>query len=221
MAGMKRKSSSTFAKSYKKARKTYKRAVKYGDVCRLRRSIRTWKENWVFSTASTPGFRKYFAPTLADVSDNAQYIALFDEYRVNSITVTFVPRYGECVVPAYGTGSALNNQFYLTVGFDRVQEVTAGAYGAATYNGTWQQCEDVKMFKLDKPVSYTYKPRIIDNASGAAKTVKMPWLMTAVTDSALIGIQAFIHDANFTGLSTSGFAVDVHYTFDIEFRGER
>lgn len=191
---------------------------------RMARLVRTWKENWAFNTTTTAGFRKYFAPTLAEVADQAQYVALFDEYRIKRIDVTFVPRYGEATLIANtssGTQATINNQFYITVGFDRTIEALAGTYNSATYNGTWQQCENVKMFKLDRPCTYSYVPRVLDSGSSGNRYMKTPWLATAQTDTQHVGIQAFLHDVNFSAVNGNAFSVDVHYNFHIEFRGER
>lgn len=227
MAGAsKRKASTDFGKSYKKARKTYRRSRIAGNVgqqMRMARQIRTWKENWAFNTATTAGFRKYFAPTLAEVSDQAQYVALFDEYRIKRIDVTFAPRWTQIDLSANSASTlpSTNNQFYLTVGYDRTVEALAGTYSAGVYNGTWQQCENTRMFVLDKPVTYSFVPRVLDSGSSGTRYLKSPWLATAVTDNQHVGIQAFLHDANFSAVNANGFSVDVYYNFHIEFRGER
>lgn len=223
MADNKRKRSSSFSKSYKRARRMYKRSQLKGVVPRMRIKRYFFYENWAFNTTSTPGFRKFYAPDVNSVTDFNQYQVVFDQYKVHRITITLCPRF-QATTSFATAGATVNNQFYVTLGQDVSQDIPAGTYNATQYNRTFQQTEREQTFMLDKVVRYSWKPyvsRTLGTAGGSIGTIPCPWINTASGQEPMLGCQAFLHDANFAGANAQGFSVDVFFEFDMELRGQK
>lgn len=183
-----------------------------------------WAANWAFSTASTIGFYRLVAPVFSDLPNVTEYTNLFDVYKVKGVKVTFVPRFGDVNVNADNTSTPViyNNQMYLTVATNTTElTIPTGTYGNSAYNDMVQRGDDVKIFKLDKPVSYYFRPNVLNTASTGSSIMPCPWLSTSNITQNLLGSLCFVHDANFTALNNFGFSMDILYTYYFECKGAR
>lgn len=185
----------------------------------------SWSVYWPFSTISTAGFYRTVSPTLSSLSNASEYTSLFDAYKVKKVTITFLPRFGETVIDAADDvpQTVNHNQFYMTVGTDRNNFTTpTGTYANSTYNDFLQRVDNVKVFKLDKPITYSYKPNIRASTAGGESIIPCPWISTANANEPLLGSMAFIHDSNFQGTyGLAGPAVDLIVTLEFVCKGNR
>lgn len=178
-------------------------------------------EGWTFSSASTVGFWRRYTPLFSELPNVAEYVALFDEYKVTGIKMTFHPR-NVGVFAQQSQTTALQNQFYITYAIDTEHSglVPSGFYNAANYNKFLEESGPrAKTRLLNKPVSFFYRPKIRDDVGGGFNLKACPWMQTNVDDTLLYGAQIWLHDYNFGALNPAAFGVDVQYTFYFKCRG--
>lgn len=225
VAGEKRKAKGVRKSSAKRPRTTtITKTPRMGADNTITIKRKWWSANWPFSTASTAGFYRAFAPTLGDIPNIAEYTALFDEYKVKTCKITFVPRFGEvsaAAISAGGTLSTVNNQFYLTYGWDRRLETPSGTYAASVYNTVLETIPDAKTAKLDKPVSITYTPVVVDSFTLGESLQPCPWMSTRITSQPMQCVYAFMHDANFGAVNGGAFSVDVLFEMTFQLKGQK
>lgn len=189
--------------------------------------IRQWITNWPFNTTTTGGFYREITPNLQQILNVPEYQVLFDMYIVDRIAVHVVPRFGDVVLPATGntnqTIQTNNNQLYATIGKQTGRIVTpTGTYGSTSYNTFLANVNNPKMFKLDKPFTYSFKPHVTEEiASGRLSIKTQPWTSLDAPDLPLIGCLMYISDTNFSAINTSFMGVDLHYTFYFRCKGSR
>jgi len=178
--------------------------------------------NWAFDTASTFGFYRKFAPAFSSIPNYAEYQALFDEFKINKIKVSFHPRFGE-VVSSVAWTTNTNNQYYLTYAPDPKTDPGAltGTYSANTYNGFLEENQRVKTKTLNKPVSITYVPRIkAETAIGSSSMVKGGWMsLEGAINEPHFGLIAFMHDYAFQAANASFAGCDIQITIYFACRG--
>lgn len=218
--------------AYKRKRTTRRSARRVKrKVARIPRSInlgasftRSWFEgNWVFDTAATSGFWRTIRPTFGDVPNWTEYRNLFDMYKVHSIKVTIHPRYLYATQPANSATGPATNQMYLTYVTDTDHDfsyVPTGIYSSGTYNTLLEKAGSrCKTVALNKPRSFTFTPKIVEDFGGAFHMAKMPWMNTQ-TFSTLYGAHLFMHDYAFSALNGGDFGVDIQYTFKFSMKGQ-
>lgn len=184
--------------------------------------------SWAFGTTTTADFWRRFAPRFSDIPNHLEYAVLFDEYRVTGIKVTFHPRIGMVQFPQNATSVPVSNQFYITIANanNEYEYTPSGSYSSTTYNGMLEELGSrARTYKLDKPVSLFFRPRISEEIGGAGgygyKQTKAPWLeLKTGLNPMLHGMHAFIHDYNFSNLNTQQMGVDIQYTFYFQCRGQ-
>lgn len=186
----------------------------------------TWITTWDWSTVSVGGYYRAILPIFNQIQNYAEYTQLFNLYKIKGIKVTLLPRYGEVVAPASSTAgqTSYNNQFYVTWGQQQGNIVVpSGTYGSTTYNIMCENIYNIRTQKLDKPVSYFFRPNIAQSVGvSGAEIIRAPWLSTTDgVDVSHIGLLAMIHDANFAALEQPGFSVDLQYTFYFACKGTR
>lgn len=147
----------------------------------------------------------------------------FDAYKIERIRITFIPRYGGVTADAQlPAGAPTQNQFYLTIGLDRENQLTpTGTYTSNTYNQFLENVSAVKTVPLDKPFTYSFRPKILDQNNLSSSAIWAPFISCVTPNQFHLGLLAFVHDVNFVGLNNAVFGVDVIYDFDMTFRGQR
>lgn len=182
-----------------------------------------FKDSWAFSSASTSGFWRKIVPSLSDVPNSAEYIALFDQYKVTRIKITLHPRYGE-VYAAVGSSTNVQNQMYLTYSTDAQHDYTyspGGTYNSANYNSFLEHMGNrSKTVPFKNPVSFSWKPRVIDDMGGGVNMKVCPWVDTSTSTMLLYGCHLWMHDYNFGSLNATQFGCDIQYTFYFQCRGD-
>lgn len=228
MAGASKRRSTYEGRERKRMRTSMKKAVARPSkqIPEVSFTRTTWIANWDWSTVSVGGYYRAILPLFNQIQNYAEYTQLFNLYKIKGIKVTLLPRYGEVVAPASSTAgqTSYNNQFYVTWGQQRGNVVVpTGTYGSTTYNLMCENIYNIRTQKLDKPVSYFFRPNIAQSVGvSGAEIIRAPWLSTTDgVDVSHIGLLAFIHDANFAALEQPGFSLDLQYTFYFSCKGTR
>jgi len=186
-------------------------------------------QNWAFGTTTTSDFWRRIVPRFSDMPNHLDYNAVFDEYKITGIKVTFHPRFGATNLPNNAANNtAGNNQMYITIAnaTKEYEYVPTGSYSSSTYNNFLEELGNkTRTIKFDKPVSLYFKPQIFEQVGGTSgygyKHSKAPWLELGTSlQPAYHGMHAFLHDYNFTNLQISGFGCDIQYTFYFQCRGQ-
>lgn len=177
-------------------------------------------ENWAFTTAATNGFYRYYAPTFSQLPNAAEYVALFDMYRINGVKLTFRPRFG-----GYDAGTVAApqmNAMYISTFIDS-QAITAptGVYSSATYNTFLENANGrVKTRMATRPYDVYWKPMVQNDLTGLAGGFRRtPWLRSDTGGALQRGVFVFVNDVNFSNAST--FSMDVFVTFYLQVKGNK
>lgn len=228
MAGASKRRSTFEGRARKRMRMTKTKILRNVGIPEATFKRHCWVSSWDWNTTTTAGFARLLLGQFNQITNYAEYAQLFDLYKITGIKVTLLPRYGEVGAPASSTGSlsAYNNQFYVTWGTQKGSfTVPTGTYGSSTFNILTEQMNGVRTQKLDKPVSFFYKPNISEDLTSTGAAIipaSSKWLSTtAGVDVSHIGVVAMIHDSNFAALEVPGFSVDVLYTFNFKMKGQR
>jgi len=174
-------------------------------------------QTWAFGTASTVDFWRYFIHKPADVPNWAEYSAVFDEYRLNAVKVTFRPRYDSVdsasSVPMYNVHTIVDPASTV---------IPSGIYGAGSLN-TLLENSGVRTRSSTKPFSVYYKPKMAIAVFGGATNVdqvRPTYLKTNDTSVDYRGFHMYIQGNNFyTGASNVFF--DIFYTYYVTFRNTK
>lgn len=151
---------------------------------------------WTFSTATTSGFWRYNTYNVGQHFSNfSEIAALFDEYKVNGIKVTFRPRY-DSISPATVA------QAYAHVIVDQDTTTTpSGTYTQAT-NNFFLEAGRVKTYTLNKPFSVYFKPKTGFPTSTGTVTQWPKYNKTTDTNCVYQGFHMFIQQNNFSTNNT-------------------
>lgn len=173
--------------------------------------------NWTFGTATTNDFWRYFAYDMTAFNAFAEFAAVFDEYKVNGMKVTFRPAYDTSIVDAVGV------QAYGHVFVDPGSTLLpSGTYTSTTLN-TFLQNDRVRTKTLNKPFSVYVRPKLLDqvlNTGTGAALRSVPWIRTTETGASFRGFHMFLQQNNFNTSNTQ-VKLDVFVTWYISFRNLR
>lgn len=180
-----------------------------------------WMHNWQFGAAATTNFWRYYNVNMDNLSNLAEYQALFDQYKVNGVKLQFRPKWDGA--DAGPSGSSGQNMVYATIFKDPLSILTpTGTYSTATLNTFLENANGkITTRQCNKPFSVYYKPFTpsADIASNG-RFLKTPWLSLANATSALQrGFHVFLNDSNFSANSTLSF--DVILTLYFQCRGNK
>jgi hypothetical protein len=180
---------------------------------------RSFSSTWAFNTTTTNDVWRYYTFTAGDINNYSEFSALFDEYRINAVKVTFRPSYDD-LANISGTGTLVQPQAYAHVCIDPSSTVIpAGTYTSANMN-TFLENSGVRTYTLNRPFSVYLKPHVQDGLQGggtASHSFKAPWIKTS--DSAPIhrGFHMFLQQNSFSTGNTN-IKLDTFYTFYLQFR---
>lgn len=177
--------------------------------------------NWTPSSASTNGFWRYSAHSVTDIYNFGEYAALFDQYRINAIKVTFRPRYDsfagndttDVTLPNITNQSGC---MVHVINDPTNRNTPAGTYSSTTLQQFFEN-GNVKTYSGNKAFSIYFKPKIDSTISGGFARIKAPWLQTNDTTVVHNGYHVFMQDVNMTG--TFGQSFDRYVTFYFQCRG--
>jgi len=164
-----------------------------------------YQGSWAFSTASTNGFWRYLTWTANNGTQNFPEIqALFDEYKINAIKVTFRPRYDTVNVTDVVTSSAPHAYAHYVI--DPASTTSPnGVYGAANLNAFLEQ-QGVRTRTLNRPFSIYFKPKMADGLSGgttAARAIRPTFVKTTNAGVEFTGVHMYIQQNNMSNTNPS------------------
>lgn len=184
-----------------------------------------WKEDWPFNNASTSGFARQYLPSFNDLPNVAEYVALFDVYKINAVKISFKPRYTGA--DANGTSATNSSIPYMAYYVDPESNYAlTGLYTSTNFN---QFCENakgrVKERRLDKPFSVYWKPKVSVESYTAGNPgayAKCPWLSTVNYPTVPMRmLNCFVHTENFVAATLGNWGVDVFYTIYFQVKGAK
>lgn len=179
-----------------------------------------YSTNFQFGNAAISNYWNYYQPTLNNAFNNwLEFSALFDEYKVNGIKITFVPRFDSLAAPVTGATPMTVLQPMISYCIDPSSTLTpSGLYNSTTYN-TFLEQGNVKIRRATKPVSIFYRPKIeIPTNVGGGFVYRRPgWLSTNSTAVPFKGVHVFMHTNNFSTQNTD-INYDVFFTWYISVR---
>lgn len=174
-------------------------------------------DTWQFGTAATNDFWRYYIHRPSEMPNWAEYSAVFDEYRLNAVKVTFMPRYDSVDV------SAATPMFYGHSVIDSASTmIPTGTYGSGSLN-TLMENSGVRTRSLSKPFSIYYRPKIAMQAFGGATNVYQTtpkFLKTNDTSVDYRGFHMYLQGNQFSA-SGSNVKLDVFVTYYVTFRNTR
>lgn len=178
-------------------------------------------ESWNFGTTVASDYVRPYNPTFGDIPGSTQFTAIYDQYRIDKIKVTFYPNNEGNITGNNNAGTTNNNnQFYMTMGRQYgINLPSTGLYSRANLNSNMEELQDLVTVMLDQPRSFTFKPRIITNDEKELKYC--PWISITNTTLPMIGMTAFMHDFNFENKNGQKFGVDVKFTIWYSCKGTR
>lgn len=176
---------------------------------------------WTVSNVTTNDFWRYENPSAGLCNNFGELQACFDQYKVNAIKVTYMPRFGEPAFPITGNTPMTTRRIFATIVKDpESQLVPAGTY-------TYSQLNTLRenggyTVSAHKPFSVYYKPKVaINSAVGSALIYKSaPWMSTDSTSTGFRGFHIFFHQEGM-GTTFTDVEYDRMYTFYMELKNPR
>lgn len=174
---------------------------------------------WTWGSATTNDFWRYETYSAANINSFPEFAALFDQYRINAIKVTWRPQY-DSVNNVTGAGTLIQPQAYAHVVVDPQSTVVpSGTYSTANLN-TFLEQSGVKTYTLNKPFSVYFRPKLLDQVLGGgtgARVSPATWIRT--TDNAVNhrGYHMFIQQ-NAMSASNTNIKLDQFITVYASFR---
>jgi hypothetical protein len=188
-----------------------------------------WSGNWTPSTTTTADFWRFITVNLGACPNVTEYTALFDSYKVQSVTFILRPRYdgfnGENTTDTTLPGVTNQGATRVHVLIDPKSIVSpTGTYTSATLNTFLEQGSKVRTYSGSRAVTIPIRyPVFIDDINGTAasmyKSTKTTWFSTANTGITVRGAHVFLQDINLTGVFGQSF--DIFTTMTVSFKGMR
>lgn len=176
-------------------------------------------ENWAPNNVSTNGFWRLFnlAPNL--LPEWANFVSLFDVFKVTGVLLEFHPRYSEFAGNDNTSAATSNSGTRVHIVNDPFSIVgPSGIYNAATLNSMLEN-GNCRSYSGNRIISVYSRPTIFMDVGGATMIKRAPWLRT---DSGATGhkcCHVFMQDNNFSGVFRQSF--DVFATYYIRFKNLR
>lgn len=179
--------------------------------------------NVVPSTAATTSFWNYNQVTFATMPSNTEFVALFDQYKINGFKTTWRPRYdnfaGNDTVDTTLPGTTAQGLTNVHIINDPMSSINpTGTYSYTTLN-TFLENGSVKSYTGTKPFSVYVKPTIENSLATGVTRIKAPWIDTKNATVPHFGYHSFMNENNMTGVFNQTF--DLFVTLYFQCRGSR
>lgn len=171
-------------------------------------------QNW--NTTTVNGFWNVLQPRFNEMPNLAEYQALFREYKLNRIKVTFVPRYDSTDQTGAGTGAAMPLISYRVVNPEFL--TPSGVYNNSTLNAYLETGAKTRAFR--RPISVFFRPTIATDIADQVVASRGPmWTRNTTAGAAVLhnGVSYFVHFNGFV-TPTANFTTDVYYTYYFQLR---
>lgn len=182
-----------------------------------------FQETWIMGTATTGDFWRYYTWTTSNFNNFAELASVFDEYKVCALKYTFRPAYDGVDLSAVVAPQTYGATAYAHVCIDPSSNlIPSGTYTAANMN-TFMENQGVRTYKLERPFSVYFKPKVSDQLFGgstASRTVKSGYLKTGETAVQHRGFHIFLQQNSMNNINTA-IKLDVFITAYCIFRNPR
>lgn len=181
--------------------------------------------SWSWGTAATDQFWRYRTFQFGNLPSYQEITALFDEWKINAIKVTYRPRYDSISTNSVTDGISVpvitQPQAYAHVCVDPTSQlVPAGTYGTSSLNYLFEN-NNVKTYTLNKPFSVYLKPKCRDFVFGGGNTSKIiPATYMRDTSVQHYGFHIYLQQNNFS-TGANYVILDEYITFYFSARSLR
>lgn len=186
---------STKAIVAKKVQKSNARARIYKQPTNPVRFVRRNADYGAVSVSNLTGAAQTFSFRLSNVAGYSELVALYDQYKISAVSLTFYPRMTQI------TGTTQTNNV------ENVRILTAIDYNDATAPTTatdlreYENCEVHSI--VDQFTVYIDKPKILDSSS----TSRTAWISTSSATQLHYGLKMWVEPPQYTG-GTYGYVVE-------------
>lgn len=202
----------------KKSMRMYKQPAK--NMLSVKR--RFYLTQWTWTTTTTADFWKYLTFSAGLIPNFAEYTNVFDEYRINALKYTFMPRYTD--VEAAGAGATGSPQAYAHVLIDPTSTlIPAGVYGSGTLNNLMENT-NVRTRQCHRPFSVYFKPKILQQAFGggtAGVVRKSAYIRSSDTAVDHRGFHIYVQQNNFSASANANIIFDIFVTVYLTLKNVR
>jgi len=184
-----------------------------------------WGGTWDWNNVTTSGFFRRIYASLSLLPNYSEYAALFDEFKMHGVKVTFHPRYGIPVQQQQINSTAYTNQVYITYAPDThgdPSNVASGLYNSSTYNSFLEMVGSrAKTKPIRGPISVYFKPTFAMTDNNQTVMKNPGWLnFNSNGSETMYSAWAFIHDYNFANADAAATSFDIQYTYYFSARGQ-
>lgn len=183
---------------------------------------------WKYNTVSLDsGFLNYSSGTaLVNLTNLAEYQALFDQYKLNGYKLTFRPKFFNYnynqINPT--TGTTTTNIPYFCIVKDPMSTITpVGGWSQSTLNTLLEQ--GGKIIRADRTVSIYIKPKIVEQYGGGANRYISPRFTDLTTVAGVAtqhrGFHLFYFNGTWDTASVASNAWDVYITYYLSFKNPK
>jgi hypothetical protein len=187
------------------------------NVTRIRATGQT-----TLSNVTTAGFWQYYQPTINNGFNNmADFTNLFEQYRVNSIAVTFRPRFAASTVVVEATGNSEGNATtpYACIIKDPASTITpSGTYSIGTLNTLLES--GGRIIRADRAFTVKWKPKIVFETGTTPSSTYYkapPFIDIDDLGVPMRGFHLMLYTQNFSAPNTS-MSWDVYVKMNVSFR---
>ena len=149
------------------------------------------------SVNNVTGFGGGLDFSLIDLPNYTEFTALYDQYKINAVKVTFLPQITENV----SLGS-VNNPQACSRFMSAIDYNDSSAAGSQDEIRQYQTCKMTPVLKQHR--RYIYKPKILDTSS----TSRSPWMATSSPSTNYFGLRYFVEPFYSTTTTTMIYNVE-------------
>jgi len=171
-----------------------------------------FSSTWTWNTTTTADFWRYPTFNMNMLPNISEYTSLFDEYKVNALKYTFLPRHN------VATKGQLQGYMHYIIDPGSTM-IPQGVYGQGTLNQVLEN-SGVKTRSCLRPINIYYKPKTLTQDLGGgtgARVITPGWYRTTDTNIDFRGFHCYINLPNFAS-TAADVSFDVYITVYAQFK---
>lgn len=138
--------------------------------------------------------------SLNDLPNYTEFTSLYDMYKINAVTVTFIPQMTENVSAVTLNNPYANTRFYSCIDYNDNSPPTT-----IDEVRQYQNCKVTSILRMHK--RYIYKPKVLD----AGGYTFSPWISTAFPSNNYYGLKYAVESTQATGALTFEFKIEAKF----------
>lgn len=188
----------------KRSRKSYRRRFKRRSMLN-RRGERKFMytrncDRGVLTLTSGSSTFAGFDFSLNDLPNNSEFTALYDNYKINAVKISFIPQQDANVSLSLANNAIANARFFSAIDY-------TDSSGPVTINEL-REYKTVKWTSLLRThTRYIYKPKILDSSGFSVA----PWMATTSSAANYFGLKIAIEDIQSTGITSFTYKIECKY----------